>query len=334
MASSDEEILSQDEIDALLHGVDSGAVDTDPVPSRPGEVQQFDLATQDRIVRGRLPTLEMINERFARAFRISLFNMLRRSPELNVVGVENQKYAEYLQTLYVPSNLNMVRVRPLRGTALIVFEPRLVFTLVDNFFGGDGRYQTKIEGREFTPTEMRVVRLLLDKAFTDLIEAWAPVMDIEFEHVQSEMNPHLATIVSPSEVVVVSRFHVELEGGGGQVHVTLPYAMLEPIRELLDAGIQSDRKERDEGWAAALREQIKDAEVDVSSVLLQKRMKLGELVRLKAGDILPIDLPPEVALQVEGIPTFRCQFGNSRGNNALQIKGVIRRDPPAQRTTH
>ncbi|MEQ8799376.1 MAG: flagellar motor switch protein FliM [Salinisphaeraceae bacterium] len=334
MASSDEEILSQDEIDALLHGVDSGAVDTDPVPSRPGEVQQFDLATQDRIVRGRLPTLEMINERFARAFRISLFNMLRRSPELNVVGVENQKYAEYLQTLYVPSNLNMVRVRPLRGTALIVFEPRLVFTLVDNFFGGDGRYQTKIEGREFTPTEMRVVRLLLDKAFTDLIEAWAPVMDIEFEHVQSEMNPHLATIVSPSEVVVVSRFHVELEGGGGQVHVTLPYAMLEPIRELLDAGIQSDRKERDEGWAAALREQIKDAEVDVSSVLLQKRIKLGELVRLKAGDILPIDLPPDVALQVEGIPTFRCQFGNSRGNNALQIKGVIRRDPPAQRTTH
>ncbi|MDT0618252.1 flagellar motor switch protein FliM [Salinisphaera sp. P385] len=334
MASSDEEILSQDEIDALLHGVDSGAVDTDPVPSRPGEVQQFDLATQDRIVRGRLPTLEMINERFARAFRISLFNMLRRSPELNVVGVENQKYAEYLQTLYVPSNLNMVRVRPLRGTALIVFEPRLVFTLVDNFFGGDGRYQTKIEGREFTPTEMRVVRLLLDKAFTDLIEAWAPVMDIEFEHVQSEMNPHLATIVSPSEVVVVSRFHVELEGGGGQVHVTLPYAMLEPIRELLDAGIQSDRKERDEGWAAALREQIKDAEVDVSSVLLTKRMRLGELVRLKAGDILPIDLPPEVALQVEGIPTFRCQFGNSRGNNALQIKGVIRRDPPAQRTTH
>ncbi len=159
-------------------------------------------------------------------------------------------------------------------------------------------------------------------------------MDIEFEHVQSEMNPHLATIVSPSEVVVVSRFHVELEGGGGQVHVTLPYAMLEPIRELLDAGIQSDRKERDEGWAAALREQIKDAEVDVSSVLLQKRIKLGELVRLKAGDILPIDLPPDVALQVEGIPTFRCQFGNSRGNNALQIKGVIRRDPPAQRTTH
>ncbi|CAN0116037.1 unnamed protein product, partial [Chrysoparadoxa australica] len=289
MASSDEEILSQDEIDALLHGVDSGAVDTDPVPSRPGEVQQFDLATQDRIVRGRLPTLEMINERFARAFRISLFNLLRRSPELNVVGVENQKYAEYLQTLYVPSNLNMVRVRPLRGTALIVFEPRLVFTLVDNFFGGDGRYQTKIEGREFTPTEMRVVRLLLDKAFTDLIEAWAPVMDIEFEHVQSEMNPHLATIVSPSEVVVVSRFHVELEGGGGQVHVTLPYAMLEPIRELLDAGIQSDRKERDEGWAAALREQIKDAEVDVSSVLLTNRMRLGELVRLKAADILPID---------------------------------------------
>jgi flagellar motor switch protein FliM len=148
------DLLSQDEIDALLHGVDSGAVDTTPPPSAPGEARNYDFATQDRIIRGRLPTLEMINERFARLFRISLFNMLRRTPELTVIGIEMQKFAEYTHSLYVPTSLNVVKIKPLRGSALFIFEPKLVFTVVDNFFGGDGRNAIKIEGREFTPTEI------------------------------------------------------------------------------------------------------------------------------------------------------------------------------------
>jgi len=330
---SDQELLSQDEIDALLHGVDSGEVETEGA-EQDGAAKPVDLASQDRIVRGRMPTLEMVNERFARAFRISLFNMLRRSPELSVEGVETVKYADYLHQLYVPSNLNMIRMAPLKGTALLVFEPRLVFTVVDNFFGGDGRYNTRIEGREFTPTEMRIVQLMLDRAFNDLREAWSPVMDIEFEHVQSEVNPHLATIVNPSEIVVVSRFHLELDGGGGDIHVTLPYGMLEPIRELLDAGIQSDRKERDDSWAQALQAQVKDAEVDVHSRLFEKRLRLSELLNLKAGDVIPIDMPESVDLCVEGVPTFRGRFGTSHGQNAIQITQLLRRAPQPSRTHH
>ena len=212
MMTSD--LLSQDEIDALLNGVDSGAIETEEPPHDPTVARTYDFASQDRIVRGRLPTLEMINERFVRTWRIGLFNLLRRSAELSVRGIETIKFSEYLHSLYVPTNLNLIKFKPLRGVGLIVFEPKLVFTMVDNFFGGDGRYPAKIEGREFTATEMRVIHLLLKQTFTDLVDAWAPVMPVEFEYINSEVNPHFANIVSPREYVVVSRFHVELDGGG------------------------------------------------------------------------------------------------------------------------
>lgn len=321
-----QDILSQDEIDALLHGVDSGKVDIEPPPP-PGTAQAYNFASQDRIVRGRLPTLEMVNERFARLFRIGLFNMLRRSPELSVVGIEMLKFSDYVHGLFVPTSLNLLKVKPLRGTALMVFEPRLVFTVVENFFGGNGRFRTKIEGREFTPTELRVVQLMLRQAFADMTEAWSGVMPLEFEAVGHEMNPHFANIVSPSEVVVVSKFHVELEGGGGDIHVTLPYSMIEPIRELLDAGVQSDRMETDERWTATLREQIRDADVEASCELSRLRITLGQLLSLKAGDVIPFQMPRSVELAVENVPLFSGSFGTHGGNNAVRIHDVIRRDP-------
>ncbi|MBD7924358.1 flagellar motor switch protein FliM [Xanthomonas sp. CFBP 8703] len=329
------DLLSQDEIDALLHGVDAGAVDTGPAPPAPGEARQYDFSSQDRIIRGRMPTLEMVNERFARLWRIGLFNLIRRSADLSVRGIDLIKFNDYMHSLYVPSNLNLIKFKPLRGTGLIVFEPTLVFTVVDNFFGGDGRYPTRIEGREFTPTEMRVIQLMLKQTFADLHEAWAPVMEVEFEYLNSEVNPHFANIVTPREYVVVSRFHVELEGGGGEIHITLPYSMLEPIRELLDAGIQSDRVDRDESWNIMLREQLNTAEVTISSVLAQKQMTLRELTRLKIGDVLPIELPKQVPLCVENIPVFTGEFGISRGQNAVKITstqppGALRRRPALQ----
>lgn len=324
------DLLSQDEIDALLHGVDSGAVDTTPSGPAPGEIVSYDLASQDRIVRGRLPTLEMINERFVRLWRVGLFNLLRRSAELSVRGIELHKFTDYVHTLFVPTNLNLVKVKPLRGTALVLFEPKLVFTVVDNFFGGDGRYPTKIEGREFTPTEMRVIQLMLKQTFEDLQEAWAPVLKLEFEYVNSEVNPHFATIVSPREYVVVSRFHVELEGGGGELHVTLPYSMIEPIRDLLDAGVQSDRVDRDEGWVLAMHEQLREADVELSSQLAQLRSTLRQVVHWKAGDILPIDMPRKVPLMVERQPVFYGQLGVSNGKAAVKINEIV---PPIRTVT-
>lgn len=316
------DLLSQDEIDALLHGVDSGAVDVEDAPPETGEARSYDFASQDRIVRGRLPTLEMINERFARTWRIGLFNLLRRSADLSVRGVDLLRFGEYMHSLQVPNNLNMVKMKPLRGTALVVFEPRLVFTVVDNFFGGNGKYHTRIEGREFTPTEMRVIQLLLKQTFADLVEAWAPVMPVEFEYLNSEVNPHFANIISPREYIVVSRFHVELEGGGGEFHVSIPYSMLEPIREQLDAGVQSDRGERDEGWTRAMREQLQDAQVELSSSLAQRQITLRQLSQLKVGDVIPIDLPGSVVLNVEQTPLFSGEFGTHNGRNAIKVTSV------------
>ncbi len=319
------DLLSQDEIDALLHGVDSGAVDTEPVLPA-GEARTYDFATQDRIVRGKMPTLEMVNERFARMWRVGLFNLLRRSADLSVRGVELMKFADYLHTLYVPTNLNLIKMKPLRGTGLVVFEPTLVFAVLDNFFGGAGRFPAKIEGREFTPTEMRVIQLMLKQAFADLTEAWSPVMPVEFEYTNSEVNPHFASIVSPREYVVVSKFHVELEGGGGEMHVTLPYSMLEPLRELLDAGIASDRSEKDENFPIQVREGLHLAEVAVAGVLATRTLSVRQLVAMKIGDVLSIEIPKRIPVTVENIPLFEGEFGLHAGKNAVKITRIT---PPA-----
>ncbi|MDH5736122.1 MAG: flagellar motor switch protein FliM [Gammaproteobacteria bacterium] len=317
---SAQDVLSQDEIDALLHGVDGGDVETETdEPLRDGIARGFDFNSQDRIVRGRLPTLEMINERFARNLRVSLFNMLRRQAEIAVGGVQMLKFAEYVHSLFVPTSLNLVKVSPLRGTALFVIDPKLVFILVDNFFGGEGRFYNKIEGREFTPTEQRVIKMLLDLLFADLKDAWNPVKKLDFIYQSSEVNPHLANIVSPTEVVVVSTFRVDLEGGGGDCHITFPYSMIEPIRDLLDAGVQSDVTDIDARWALSLREEIFEAQVEVRSNLIEKEMTLSEIVDLKPGDIIPFDMPSHVILDAEDIPIFKGNIGVSRGNAAVKI---------------
>ncbi len=318
------DLLSQDEIDALLHGVDSGDVDTDEEEAPAQGVHSYDFTSQERIVRGRLPTLEMINDRFARQFRVALFNLLRRSAQIDVGGIKMLKFGEYVRNLFLPTSLNLIRVKPLRGMALFVIDPKLVFTVVDNYFGGDGRFHAKIEGREFTPTEQRIIRKVLDLVFADLTKAWEPVTALEFEYHSSEVNPQFANIVSPTEVVVSSMFHIELEGGGGDLHITMPYAMLEPIRDLLGAGIQSDRSEVDERWTRALRTELEAAIVTIDSTLARTELSLREVLELQAGDIIPIDLPEEVGVRVEGIPVFRAEFGISRGQNALKISGPFR----------
>lgn len=320
------DVLSQDEIDALLHGVDGGDIETETdEPLRDGVAREYDFHSQDRIVRGRLPTLEMINERFARNLRVSMFNLLRRQAEIAVGGVQMLKFAEYIHSLYVPTSLNLIRVKPLRGTALFVIDPKLVFIVVDNFFGGEGRFYNKIEGREFTPTEQRVIGILLNLVFKDLIDAWHPVKHLEFEYQGSEVNPHLANIVSPTEVVVVSTFRIDLEGGGGDLHITFPYSMIEPIRDLLDAGVQSDVSDVDGRWIISLRDEIFEAKVDVKSSLLEMEMSLADIIKLKPGDIIPIDMPDSVVLEAEEIPMFRGVMGVSRGNTAVKITDRVKR---------
>ena len=328
MADDMSEVLSQDEIDALLNS-DAGSDDESQkqaASSQDGEkVAAYDFLSQERIVRGHMPTLELINERFARHLRISLFNMLRRQAEVEVQGVKMLKFGEYVHTLFVPTSLNMVHFKPLKGTALITVEARLVFSLVDNYFGGNGRFHSKIEGREFTPTERRVIQLLLRIIFGDYKESWGLVMDVDFEYLDSEVNPAMANIVSPTEIIVVSYFHIELDGGSGDFHVAMPYSMIEPIRELLDTGVQSDQGDTDERWSKALHEEIMDVKIKLTAQLLQKKLSLRQIINLEPGDIIKVDMPDSLLVYAEDLPSYRAKLGRVKDNYALKISRIRQR---------
>ena len=327
-----QDLLSQDEIDALLHGVDDGKIATEAGIGADG-IANYDLTSQDRIVRGRMPTLEMINERFARYTRISMFNLLRKAVDVSVGGVHVMKYGEYVRTLFLPTSLNMIKFKPLRGTGLFVLDAKFVFKLVDSFFGGTGRH-VKIEGREFTPTELRVVQMVLEQFFVDMVQAWKAIMPVEFTFLSSEVNPSLSNIVSPSEMVVVSKFNIDIDGGGGELHLTLPYAMIEPVRDILCAGTQSDRGEADDRWSKALKEDILRATVNLECDLARMELTLGDILKLEAGDVLPIEFPDEHVVTANGVPMFRARLGSSRGNLSFKVVDMVDRNSSACDSIH
>ena len=315
-----EQILNQEEIDALIQGVDEGAVPITPdqAPQPNGRVERYDLGTQTRVVRGRMPTLEMINDRFARQFRSGLFNMLRRSPEITIAPVRVQKFSEYTQAMQVPSSLNLIKLEPLRGTALMVFDAKLVFAIVDNFFGGNGRF-AKLEGREFTLTEGRVIQMVMRQAFADLQEAWSMCAELKIEYLSSEINPHFASIVSPLEIVIVTALKIGLEGGGGEMHITMPYSMIEPIRDLLDSGVHGEHLEREEKWVNTLREEAESVEVELVPRLGNAQVSLGRLLDMKPGDVIPCDFDGNVTIFAEGVPVVLGTYGASRGQQAVKV---------------
>ncbi len=321
------DLLSQDEIDALLHGVDDGDVETADEPEQDDGtgVRPYDLASQERIVRGRMPTLEMVNERFARQARVTLFNLLRRTADVTVGGVQVMKYGDYIHTLYVPTSMSLMKVHPWRGTGLFIIDAKLVFKLVDQYFGGDGRH-AKIEGRDFTPTETRLVHKTVSQLFGDLHEAWKPVADVHFEQLSHELNPAMANVVGPSEVVIVSTFQVDLEGGSGDFHVTLPYSMIEPIRDQLMSSFQSSESEADERWLHSLRKDIVSAQLQLDLLVAEREMTLRDVVAFEEGDVIPLDIPDHLTLSANGLPMYTCQLGASRGNLAVKIVETIQHD--------
>ncbi|MEJ2360240.1 MAG: flagellar motor switch protein FliM [Gammaproteobacteria bacterium] len=330
MASVD--LLTQDEIDALLHGVDSGKVDTDAEHALDGVARPFDLTGQDSISRGRMPTLEKINERFAHYFRISLFNMLRRSSaKVSFNSVQIMQYCEYMHSLSVPTSINLIKISPLRGKALCVIDPRLVFFAVDNYLGGTGR-QAWIEAREFSPTEARVIQIILTQAFKDLQQAWHPILPVNVEFHSTEVNPHLASIASPNELVAVCSFYIELDGGGGTFSVVMPKAMLEPVRELLNTDVQSARTESDDHWRLALQEEVKTAEVTLSCTLAKANMRLGDLLSLKEGDIIPINSPDKITVVADDVPLFRATYDVHDGSETVKIQEKIHRSQNSEET--
>ncbi|MFN7085459.1 MAG: flagellar motor switch protein FliM [Burkholderiales bacterium] len=319
------EFLSQDEVDALLRGVTGESEDQKDDQDSSG-IRPYNIATQERIVRGRMPTLEIINERFARLLRIGLFNFMRRTAEISVSPVRVLKYSEFVRNLVVPTNLNLVQARPLRGTALFIFDPNLVFLVIDNMFGGDGRFHTRVEGRDFTPTEQRIIQNMLNVVFEDYEKSWKPVYPIKFEYARSEMNTQFANIATPNEVVVTTTFNIELGASGGEFHICMPYSMIEPIRDLLYSSLQGDQMEVDKRWVRLLSKQIKSAEVELVANLGRKNITLKQILKMKAGDIIPLDIPKSIVAEVDNVPVMECNYGIFNGQYALKVNRLLAPD--------
>ncbi len=314
------DFLSQEEVDALLKGV-TGEPDETPSSESAdaASVRSYDIGRQERIVRGRMPTMELINERFARYLRIGLFNYTHRSTEISVGPIKVQKYSEFIRNLVVPTNLNLVQVKPLRGTGLVVLDPNLVFLVVDNMFGGDGRFHTRVEGRDFTPTEQRIIQGLLGVVFSEYEKAWKPVYPLHFEYMRSEMNTQFANIATPSEIVLSANFTVELSGNTADLHICLPYSMIEPLRDMLNSSMHSEQASSDKRWNSLLTRQLQTAEVELVAPLAKTQVTLGDIVKMKVGDIIPLQIDENVEVSVDGVPVLACRYGIREGQYALKV---------------
>jgi flagellar motor switch protein FliM len=314
-------ILNQDEVDALLRGISGGEIETEEeVIEDQAGVVSFDLANQDRIIRGRMPVLEIINDRFSRLCTSALANTMRKRVDVNPISIDMSKFGDFMRSLPVPTSINIFKIDPLRGNALLVVDTRLVFSLVENFFGGAGS-QPKIEGRDFTPIEQSIIIKVVKIILANLEDAWRPVHEVGIELLRSEINPQFATIVPPSDVVVVISFEVELENALGSMVLALPYATIEPIRSKLYAAFQTERLEIDHAWISRFRDRLMETPVDVSVTFGTAQMTGRQLLDLKEGDILLLDQDEDDLLtaRIQGVLKFLGHPGFVKGNKAFRV---------------
>jgi flagellar motor switch protein FliM len=318
-----QQILTQNEVDALLQGITGESQALEQEEAQTEGPRTYDLANQERIVRGRMPTMEVVNERFARNIRVGLFNLIRKSPEVSIGGIKVQKYSAFLREIVVPTNFNIVSVKPLRGSALVVCDPNLVFAVIDALFGGAGKYHTRIEGREFSPTEQRVILRLLQTITAEYRKAWIGVYPLELEYQRSEMQPQFANIASPSEMVVSTSFMLEIGDTSGSVNLCFPYSTLEPIRDVLYSASQGDAGEPDRRWVQLLKTEIQSAEVELVATLATAPATVEQLLSFKPGDFVELDLEPVIKAKVDGVPVFDCQYGTSNKHYAIRIDRLL-----------
>lgn len=354
------QILSQNEVDALLNAVSegdnaaagaaapaagtpaaAGAGGSDPftaaasaggnpggVQSADAEVQPYDLTNQDRVIRGRMPKLDIIYERFIRLYRMSLSNSLRKIASISIISTDLLKFGEFVNTLPIPSCMCIMRFESLRGPALLVFESKLAYALVDSYFGGTDRPFTKVEGKEFTRIELSIMRKVMDLALNDLENAWEPVHKSNISFGRIEVNPQFVGVVPPSDVIISTTFEVELENASGTIALVMPYSTIEPIKHKLNASFQSESDRQDKAWIAEMEEHLRQTRLNMSVNLGETNITVGDLVNLSVGDVIPLtqNADSELNLLVEGVPKFQCFFGVSRGNRAAQITRILDED--------
>jgi flagellar motor switch protein FliM len=318
-----DQILSQDEVDALLQGIAGEPEQPAPQEEPPGATRSYDLASQERVVRARMPALEIISERFARNIRVGLFGLINKSPEVSIGGIKVLKYSAFLREIVVPTNFNIVGIKPLRGSGLIVCDPNLVFAVIDSLFGGAGKFHARIEGRDFSPTEQRVILRLVEVISAEFKKAWHGIYPIELEYQRSEMQPQFANIAAPSEIVVATSFTLEIGDSSGTLHLCIPYSTLEPIRDVLYGNVPNDVNEPDQRWFNLLKTQIQAAEVELVAELATAPATVEQLLAFKPGDFVELDLDPAIQAKVDGVPVLECHYGTANGRYAIKIDRLI-----------
>jgi flagellar motor switch protein FliM len=331
-----DDTLSQEEVEALLRGV-KGAPGQAPAPAAMDSVRSYDIGQRQRIVRGGMPGLELINERFASLLHASLSRLTRRSAEVAAEPPQVLEYGEFVLNLTTPASLSLVQAKPLRGVGLVVLDADLVSQTIAQLFGGQGRFAAPAQGahgRGFTATELRIARRLLDAVLEAYGKAWEPVFPLRFEHLRSETDARFANIAAPNELVVTSSFSVDagpvdagpvgagpfdVSRGGARFHVCLPYAILEPIRGIVDQPMQAERSEANDRWTALLSAQVPDIEVELAANLASTAISVRQLLRLESGDVIAIELPEVIAAEVDGVPVLECKYGVVHGRYALKV---------------
>ncbi|MDT8992909.1 flagellar motor switch protein FliM [Curvibacter sp. APW13] len=319
-----ESFLSQEEVDALLEGVTGESQKSVEETADSGEIRPYNISSQERIVRGRMPTMEIVNERFARNLRVGLFNFIRRSPEISVGSVSVQRYSAFLRELAVPTNFNIVAIRPLRGSGMVVCEPTLVFGVIDTLYGGSGKYQTRIEGRDFSATEQRVINRLVDVIVAEYKKAWKGIYPLELDYQRSEMQPQFANIATPSEIVISTSFQLEIGDISGAIHFCFPYSTLEPIRDVLYSSTQGDSIEVDRRWVNVLTREIQAAEVTLVAELAKADATVEQLMLMKVGDFIELEKPQSIQATIDGVPIFECHYGTHNAKYAIRIDKALR----------
>ncbi|MCB0368256.1 MAG: flagellar motor switch protein FliM [Bdellovibrionales bacterium] len=329
------QVLSQSEVDALLAAVSDGDVATADTPKESSgsakvtddkKVVSYDLTSQDRIIRGRLPQLEVIYEKYMRAFRVSLSGALRKIASISLTSTEFLKFGEFINTLPMPTCMSVLRFNNLRGSALMVIESKLAYALVDSFFGGADRPYTKIDGKDFTPIELSIVRKVVELAIHDLEQAWSSVEKIGCSFVRTEVNPQFVGIVPPTDVVIASTFDVELENATGTISMVIPYSTIEPIKQKLSTGFQVESDQTDKKlWTAIIKEQLMDTDVEIKINLGETQILLEDLMSLKEGDVIPLtqDATGELDVQIENVKKYKGYYGNHHGTVAVQVTRPI-----------
>jgi flagellar motor switch protein FliM len=320
-----DKILSQEEVDALLQGVQSGEIETEPKKTEIEGVRAYDFLKEGQIIPARLHGLEIITDKFTKNFRNSISSSIMKFVDINTRGIDIMRFGEFMNTIPLPSSINIVKIEPLKGYILIIIDASMIFAFIEYFFGGNGGGRVKIEGRQFTPIEQKIIKKLVSIALTDFVNAWNTITPINAEHVGSEMNPRFVTIASPTEYVVKIEIITEMEGSKGKIFLCIPYSVIEPIKDKLSANIHSATVSVDEECLKQIQSIIMDSSVEVVVEIGDLELTISDLLALEAGNIVMLNrsIADELIVKVEGVPKFKCLPGLRKGYQAIKITETI-----------